>query len=212
MENKFEGQEISLLAEPLRLFAENNPALRLNRLAESLHRTEVSFNDSSSVSVTHRRHDGSSTVTIGTQPYSDELVRRWNMGTATPEEQKFVKVAHELGHAFQFEKGYEKSLVDFLNGDNNISDDMIPYIELYGILSQLGPVNALSVEPIYKAQSKNTGSLKMEILEDITELISAYIISDEYFLDRLEKSLTNLSDEKKDLISQKVIQICRELH
>ncbi|MFA7252849.1 MAG: hypothetical protein WC027_03245 [Candidatus Paceibacterota bacterium] len=211
MKNKFEGQNISLLAEPLRLFSEGDPTLRLNRLIQKLHKTEVFFDENSSASVTHRENN-LNTVRIGAQPYSDELVKRWNMGTVSPEEQRFVKLAHELAHAFQTEKGYEKSLVDFLNGENNIPDSMIPYIELYALLSGIGPVNPLSVESIYKEQSKRSGHLKMETLEDITELISAYIISDDYFLARLENSMMTLSDEQKELVAKKVIEVCRDLH
>jgi hypothetical protein len=210
MENTPNASNQSMLTGPLKRFSENDPTLRLNRLAQSLHSTEFSLEDESSVSVVRRR-DNKNKITIGTRPWSADAISRWNIGTTDKNEQILIKLSHELAHAYQNEKGYEQALIDFLNGSNNIPADKIPYIELYALLSGIGPINGLVQEPIYAHQSQSTGDLKMETLEDITELISTYIISDEYFLYRLENSVTNLSHEQKEVVARKVIEVCKEL-
>jgi hypothetical protein len=126
-------------------------------------------------------------------------------------EQLLIKISHELAHTFQEEKGFENALVNFLNGTNDINEHL-PYIELYALLSGIGPINGLATEAVYATQSANTGLLKVEILEDITELIAAYIVSDEYFSYRLENSVSSLTGEQKEEIVIKVIEICKELH
>ncbi|HEY4483763.1 MAG TPA: hypothetical protein VI752_01120 [Candidatus Paceibacterota bacterium] len=212
MENRSERQNFSLLEEPLRRFIENDPTLRLNRIAQVLQSTDVSYDENSWMSVTRREHDGTNKVTIGMQPLPQSSLDRWAIGTSDPSEQTMIKLSHELAHAFQREKGYESALVKFLNGYNDIPDHTVPYIELYAMLSGIGPINGLVKEPIYEEQSRNSGNLKMETLEDITELMSAYIISDEYFLYRLNNSVTNLDQDKKEMIALKTIEVCRELH
>lgn len=214
MERPLESQDPSLLEEPLRRFLENDPTLRVSRVAHMLESTSVDFDENTSVSITHRGdEDVANKITIGTVPLSENTSSRWNMGTSDKSEQILIKLSHELAHAFQTEKGYEGALVKFLNGgSNDIPENMIPYIELYALLSQIGAINPLTKEFVYAKQSRSTGNIKIETFEDITELISAYIISDEYFLYRLENSVTNLSHEEKEEVAKKVIEICRELH
>lgn len=202
----------STLEIPLQQFLENDPTLRLNRVALMLNSTQVSLNESSWVSSNRREEGGENVISIGTKELPEEVATRWGVGTGDKTEQLLVKLSHELAHSFQLERGFEGTLVRFLNGDNNISKDHLPYVELYAILSGIGPINGLTTEPIYAEQSVQTGNLKMETLEDITELISAYMISDEYFTSRLENSISSLSGEQKEQIAIKVIEVCRELH
>jgi len=210
MENGPHNPNTSLLKDPLRRFIENDPTLRLNRLAQSLNFTKYSLDDNTPNSVVRRR-EGKNIITIGTQTHSSGVVERYGMGTTDKNEQILIKLSHELAHAYQNEKGYEKALLDYLNRIGDVPTFAIPYIELYLLLNGVGPVNDLSQEAIYAAQSKLSGDLKMEALEDMTELISAYIISDEYFLYRLNGSVTNLTNEVRKFIAQKVIEVCKEL-
>ena len=214
MTNPFEKTNVSLLQDPLRRFMENDPTLRLIRVANLLRSTSLSVDKNTSVSVTRRRSDNGAKnkVTIGAQPFSEGSVARWNIGTTDPSEQLIVKLSHELAHAFQAEMGYEQALVDFLNGHNDIPEFTIPYIELYAVLSGVGTINGLTREPIYAEQSKTTGDLKMETLEEITELISSYMISDDYYLYRLENSVTSLDHDTKEKISRKIVEVCTKLH
>lgn len=201
-----------MLEAPLQQFLSNDPSLRLNRVAQILNSTQVAHTESTWTSSTRREQDGVNIVSIGIQTLPEEVTARWGVGTSNQNEQVLIKLSHELAHAFQVEKGFEGALVRFLDGDNNIPDNFVPYIELYAILSDLGPINGLTTESVYAQQSRGTGNLKMEILEDITELIAAYIISDGYFAQRLESSVTNLSQEQKEQIATKVIGVCMELH
>lgn len=214
MTNQFENPNTSLLEEPLRRFMQDDPTLRLIRVSKILQSTIVSTDENTSISVTRRRPNmpADNMVTIGTQPWTEEAARRFGVGTNNPSEQIIIKLAHELAHAFQAEMGFEQALVDFLNGHNDIPEYTIPYIELYAILSGVGTINGLTREPIYAEQSRETGDLKMETLEEITELISSYMISDEYFIFRLENSVTNLDYDTKEIISRKVIEVCTRLH
>jgi hypothetical protein len=210
MENSPHNQNTPLLKGPLQRFVDNDPTFRLNRLAQSLNFTEYSLDDSTPNSVVRRR-DGKNKITIGTQAHTSSIVERYGMGTTDKNEQILIKLSHELAHAYQNEKGYEKALLDYLNRTGDIPEFAVPYIELYMLLGGIGPVNGLAQESIYAAQSRVSGDLKMEALEDMTELISAYLISDEYFLYRLDRSVTNLTNEVREFIAQKVIEICKEL-
>ena len=206
-----EGVNQSLLEGPLRQFIEGDPGLRLNRVASLLNSSTISHDPNTWVSST-RRSDGENSISIGTAALPLEVAERWGIGTSDQNEQMMVKLSHELAHAFQEEKGFEGALVSFLNGNNDINERHLPYIELYSLLSGIGPINGLTTEAVYAAQSTNTGLLKVEILEDITELIAAYIVSDEYFSYRLDNSVSSIEQEQKEQIAIKVIEVCRELH
>lgn len=210
MENRPQDPSASLLKNPLQRFAENDPTFRLNRLAASLNFTEYFVDNNTPISLLSSR-GGTNKITIGTQPYPASVVERYGMGTTNKDEQILIKLSHELAHAYQREKGYEQALLDYLNRANDIPSFTVPYVELYLLLNGVGPVNGLSREAIYAAQSRVSGQLKMETLEDMTELISAYIISDEYFMYRLENSLSYLSNEVKEFISLKVIEVCKDI-
>ncbi len=206
-----EREPSTLLAHPLRQFLEGDPSFRLNRLAGMLNKTEIVQNESTWVSSTKREEDGSNTISVGTQALPEGVSDRWGYGTSEPSEQLVIKLAHELAHGYQRESGLEEALVSFLNGSTDIANEHIPFIELYAMLTGLGRINGLTTEEIYAEQSKGTGLLKMEILEDITELMAAYMISDEYFTFRLENSVSNLTHEEKEQIATKILQICAAL-
>lgn len=199
------------LEVPLRQFVEGDPDMRLNRVAALLRSTSVSHDPSTWVSST-KREGGNNTISIGTQELPEQVAERWRVGTSDQNEQLLIKLSHELAHAYQEEKGFETALVGFLDGNNEIGKQHLPYIELYALLTGIGPINGLTTESVYASQSTNTGLLRVEVLEDITELIAAYIVSDEYFSYRLENSVSSLDQEQKEKIATKVIEICRELH
>lgn len=202
----------SLLQVPLQRFLDKDPNFKVNKLAAILEHTDVDYDPDTWVSVTRRGSDDKSSIVVGLQPWPEELVERWSVGSTNTNEQILFRLAHELSHAYQKERGYEAALVKFLDGDNDIPEQHIPYVELYVLLSGIGTVNGLTTAAIYEQQSRTTGNLKMETLEDITELIAAYLISDEYFLYRLENSVTVLDVVTKEDLAKKVIEICRELH
>ncbi len=199
-----------------RFFIERDPSFRLTKAIETLRNTSIELNSERSTSVSSRTQDenGESVnkITIGLKPYSNTEVERWSMGTNSNEEQILVKLAHEVAHAFQKEKGYEKSLEDFFNGSNDIPESHIIYLLLYQEISSTGRISGLANEDVYRQQSISTGDIKMEIVEEITELIASYFLGDAYFQFRLDQSLTELDLEQKESIASKIISLCAELH
>jgi hypothetical protein len=122
-------------------------------------------------------------------------------------EQLLIKLAHEAAHVFQNQIGYEQALVDFLNGASDMDEKFHPYLELYTFLNTKGVCNGLANMDGYHNQSRDTGLLSMKTLEDMTEFIGAYLISDDYFNFRLDGSKIPLSEEEKVKITALVIQI-----
>ncbi len=203
------------LGGALKKFMSGDPTLRLNKLVDSLQGAVVTTNENTWVSSTRRNEHDKNKISIGTAQLPHEVAKRWGVETDDVNEQILTKFAHELAHQFQIEKGFENALVRWLvdsEGKEVIASEHIPYIELYAFIAQNGRITGLSSEPIYAEQSKNTGELKVEILEDITELISAYLISDEYFNYMLSISRKSLTHEETEFICTKVIEICRDLH
>ena len=147
---------------------------------------------------------------FGLQSERKENMESFGWGVDKTKEQLLVKLAHETAHAFQNQSGHETALVNFLNGSNNIDEKSRPYLELYALLNAKGVCNGLADMNIYHKQSSTTGLLDVTTLEDITEFIGAYLISDEYFNFRLDGSRTPLSKDEKNKISTLVVQIVRE--
>ena len=154
-----------------------------------------------------RLENGSHHITIGTQPFSRTCVDSFGWGANSDEEQVLIKLAHEVAHVLQSQAGHEKALVAFLDGSNDIGATFHPYIELYALLRERGICNGLANLDIYHAQSRTTGNLNMNTLEDITEFLGAYLISDAYFLFRLEQTKIPLSQDEMSKIASCVIQI-----
>jgi len=206
-----EDSESTLLKEPLERFVQKDQTMRLYR-ALSVLNADIDFDESTSVSVCRRRPGQKDKITIGTKLVPKEVSVKWNMGTHDEMEQVIIKLSHELAHVFQKQMGYEQALVDFLNGSNDIPEYTKKYIQLYGTILETGAINPLTLEQIYREQNKGAGLMRHEILEDITELISAYFVSDEYFLYRLDKSVSGLTHEQKSEVAKIIVELCAELN
>jgi hypothetical protein len=188
---------------------ESKNTLRVGRALTRINSSLV-VNEGSTDSSTKRQEDGTSQITLGAMPFRRESIDGFGWGTDNAQEQLLIKLAHESAHVFQNQAGYEQALVDFLNGSNDIPEKFHPYLELYTFLNTKGACNGLANMGIYHRQSRETGLLSMVTLEDMTEFIGAYLISDEYFNFRLDGSRVSLSDEDKQKIASLVIQIVGE--
>lgn len=192
-------------------FANNDPGLRLNQLAASLVGTTVEFNPETWVSVTSRQNASTGKIIVGGAALPPEIKVAFGWGVESKEDEILLKAAHELSHEFQRSSGLENSLVSFLSGSNDINVTHQSYLELYAFLGQHGRVSGLSNLEIYHHQSEaergrvTTGlAVDMNIIEDITELIAAYSLGDEYFNYRLNKS--HLAGDRKLRLAELVVQ------
>ena len=194
------------------MFAHADPELRLNQLSSQVvGDIKVDLDKTTWVSKTSRR-DGEQKVTIGGQKLPDEIAKIFAWGVDTKEDEIVLKTAHEISHVFQNKKGLEQQLLLFLSGSNEINENAQEYIELYSALSGLGPVTGLPTMEIYHQQTESEKArvtqglaLDTRILEDITELIAAYSLGDEYFNFRLAGS--DVSDEDKSTVARCVVAV-----
>lgn len=206
-----------ILQEGVKNFGTRNQAMRLNRLATLLNITEVNDMDPNTwVSSTNGPQrvgkSGEADVSIGGKPLPETVAEKWDWSTEG-NEQLLLKIAHEFAHKFQHDKGYESALVRSLES-GKISDDdeeFTAYITLYLTLENTGSVTGLGADPFYKEQSSITGKLKMEVLEDMTELIGAYLISDDYLFSKLNKSVNTINQAQAEQIAILIARICKEL-
>lgn len=193
------------------MFTDADPSLRLNQLSLQLEGVKIELDDTTWVSRTIRGEEGQKVV-IGAQKLPLEIQEKFAWGVDTKENEIVMKAAHELSHVFQKTKRLEEQLMVFLSGSNTIKEEAIPYIELYATLAETGSITGLADMSIYHDQTQaerervTTGiALDVRILEDITELIAAYSIGDEYFNFRLEK--INTTDDSKKVIARCVVTI-----
>lgn len=197
---------ISPIMDQVLLSEESRNSLRVGKILSTINAALV-VNEASDESSAKRLENGSSQISLGAMPFRRENVDNFGWGVDSAKEQLLVKLAHESAHVFQNQAGYEQALVSFLNGSNDIDEKFHPYLELYAFLNTKGVCNGLADMNVYHRQSRDTGLLSMNTLEDITEFIGAYLISDDYFNFRLEGSKVSLSDEDKKKIAMLVIQI-----
>jgi hypothetical protein len=197
---------LSLIMDQVLLNDESRNSLRVRKILSTVNGT-LFVNEASPESSVKRNEDGSSQVSIGAIPFRSESVDSFGWGVDSANEQLLVKLAHESAHVFQNHAGYEQALVNFLNGSNDIDEKFHPYLELYAFLNTKGVCNGLADMNVYHKQSRDTGLLSMNTLEDMTEFIGAYLISDDYFNFRLVGSKVSLSEEDKKKIAMLVIQI-----
>lgn len=197
------------IAEKVFADEESLNTLRVGRILSRVQGV-LSVNNESATSSTKRNEDGTAEIHIGLQPFSSERVSAFGWGVEGEKEQLLIKLAHESAHTLQNQVGYEQALVDFLNGSNEIEERFHPYIELYTLLNTLGISNGLANDDVYHSQNSSAGRLSVTTLEDMTEFIGAYLISDEYFNFRLDGANTQLSASDKTKIAHLVIQIVGE--
>lgn len=197
---------LSPIMDQVLLSEESRNALRVGKILSLVNGTLI-VSEVSTESGAKRNEDGSSQISLGAMPFRKESIDSFGWGVDSAKEQLLVKLAHEAAHVFQNQSGYEQALVNFLNGANDVDEKFHPYIELYTFLDTKGVCNGLADMDVYHKQSRNTGLLSMNTLEDMTEFIGAYLISDDYFNFRLEGSKVFLSDEDKKKIATLVMQI-----
>lgn len=197
---------ISPIMDQVLLSEQSRNSLRVGKILSTINGVLV-INEASAESSAKRLEDNSSQISLGAMPFRRENVDGFGWGVDSAKEQLLVKLAHESAHVFQNQAGYEQALVNFLNGLNDIDEKFHPYLELYAFLNTKGVCNGLADMNIYHRQSRDTGLLSINTLEDMTEFIGAYLISDDYFNFRLEGSKVSLSDEDRKKIAMLVIQI-----
>ncbi|MEN9552096.1 MAG: hypothetical protein RI935_473 [Candidatus Parcubacteria bacterium] len=197
---------LSSIMDQVLLDENSRNSLRVGKILSRVNATLV-VNEASPESSAKRLEDGSSQISLGAMPFRRESVDSFGWGVDNAKEQLLIKLAHESAHVFQNQTGYEQALVNFLNGSNEIDEKFHPYLELYAFLNTKGVCNGLADMNVYHRQNRDTGLLSMNTLEDMTEFIGAYLISDDYFNFRLEGSKVSLSDEDKKKIAVLVIQI-----
>jgi hypothetical protein len=197
---------LSPIMDQVLLDENSRNSLRVGKVLSRINGALV-VNEASPESSAKRFEDGSSQISLGAIPFRRESVDSFGWGVDNAKEQLLIKLAHESAHVFQNQTGYEQALVNFLNGSNEINEKFHPYLELYAFLNTKGVCNGLADMNVYHRQSRDTGLLSMNTLEDMTEFIGAYLISDDYFNFRLEGSKVSLSDEDKKKIAVLVIQI-----
>ena len=186
----------------------------LNRLLAKLNVSSIEDRPETWVSSTtgpqRQGGEGAAQITIGMQEVPSEVAARWGW-QGTVDEQLVLKIAHECVHKFQHDGGYEQALVRALQTGQVRDEDQefLPYVSLYLALEETGSVSGLAAEPIYKLQSENTGELKVEILEDMTELIAAYMLGDEYLFSKL--SASHVSQAQAEQVAILVDTVCKDI-
>ena len=136
-------------------------------------------------------------VHIGAEPMPSDTARLYNWGTNTIDSEIIVRQAHEIAHVLQVHKGLERALEDHLNGVGNTTSEQTAYVSLYDALNAYGQsVTGLSTEKIYTKQSIEA-NMSVVALEDMTELLGAYLLGDEYFYWRLNRIRGDFSDMEK---------------
>ncbi len=197
---------LSSIMDQVLLSHESQNSLRVGKVLSMINGVLVA-NETSTESSAKRLENGSSQISLGAMPFRRENVDNFGWGVDSAKEQLLIKLAHESAHVFQNQAGYEQALVNFLNGTNDIDEKFHPYIELYAFLNTKGVCNGLADMDVYHRQSRDTGLLSMNTLEDITEFIGAYLIGDDYFNFRLDGSKIILSDKDKEKIAMLIKKI-----
>ncbi|MBY0310107.1 hypothetical protein K2Q16_03110 [Patescibacteria group bacterium] len=210
-------QRTNPLTGPAHEFGTNNPSFRLNKVAAAIlgdgDRIKLKPDDTTWVGKYSRtpttQHER--TITYGTGGVPETVAQRWGIAEASPKEQLVFKFAHELAHAFLEQSGYERTLLQWLDG-HLVPQNQIPIIHLYLALEKVGRVSGLSTMDVYRRQSEQveSGRLNVAILEDITELVAAYFLGDEYYMQKIDQSVTNLTQVAKDVITANIILLCKD--
>ena len=197
----------------LQQFVTTDPSMRLNKITDLApgKRIAARANPTTWVSKVDRTDDQKEvrSMSVGTSKNPHEIAETFNWGTSNVNDEILVKTAHEIAHTYQVDNKLEQGLVNFLTGVNNgYTEQQEACIRLYALLSGTARLSGLSTLPIYEKQSQETGLLSVEILEDITEYLGAYLISDEYFTWRLEHARIQLSEEDKNELTTFIIRMC----
>ena len=177
--------------------------VRMNTPVEGEQPAPLHINENGWKSVTSTR-TGAPVVVLGRQQLPEEKDRLFQWGADTESAQLLVKAAHESAHVYQIQKGLDKALEDHLNNvPRELTREQVAYIDLYHFFNERGSVTGLSSESIYALQSREA-NMNVHALEDITELLGAFTLGDEYFLWRLNR-LGMFSDEEKEEIMKRIV-------
>lgn len=163
---------LSLVMDQVLLSEESRNSLRVGKILSRVNGA-LAVDETSVESSTKRLENGSSQISLGAIPFRRETVDSFGWGVDSAKEQLLIKLAHESGHVFQNQAGHEQALVNFLSSSNGLSEEFRPYIELYTFLNTKGVCNGLADMNVYHQQSRETGLLSMNTLEDMTEFIGA---------------------------------------
>lgn len=161
-------------------------------------------------------------VVIGTQKLPEEISKTFGWGVESSEHEYAVKAAHEIAHVYQKSLNFEYDLrryktegARFKPSVEILKNAINAYIYLYGMLelakSGTGkPATGLASLSVYHAQTlKNQkdvvdwghtkdSSLDQQIIEDITEILAAYSLGEDYFNFRLNNM--NIAEGQKSTV------------
>jgi hypothetical protein len=169
--------------------------LDINKIQEAT-REYVSIISDSSTWVSSTRRDGDKMhIRVGEQKLPESVAIRVCLGADTTEQEYVVKVAHEYAHVVQ--NMFDRDLLAWLDGADNIPEESIPYIQLYSALAMIGGLHGLSQMNIYHEQNKTTGNLSMPVYEDIAETIGSYMLGTEYFNYRVQNASRKITQEQR---------------
>ena len=227
LENKYRVTENEQAPRPVfdfsdiqRRYVQADPSMRLLQTLVTLTDTTFTNDDTTWVSSTK---PSDQKIIIGTKKLPENIARIYNWGVNTQEAENIIKVAHESSHALQAKKHLTDDWVRHKNGEKVLGGEVsYAFIYLYDMLSvnkktKGAYATGLPSLPFYhnetekiQANLENNGqdpetAIEVPVLEDITELIAAYLISDEYFAFRLEAS--GLDEAYKETATKLIIQI-----
>jgi hypothetical protein len=179
--------------------------LPINRIQE-LTRNYVTIDSDPSTWVSSTRKEGNMThVRIGEQKLPENIARQFGWGVETLEQEYVVKVAHEYAHVIQ--EMFDQHLLRWLDGATDVTEEAIPYIQLYAVLAISGCLHGLPQMDIYHEQNKTTGNLSVPVYEDMAETIGSYLLGNDYFLYRIQNSHGRITQEQAEEIVQHVITV-----
>ncbi len=161
-------------------------------------------------------------VVIGTQKVPEEIAKIFGWGVESADHEFAVKASHEMAHVYQMSAGFQHDLIRYKTDGANFKPSRkefgnatYSYIYLYGLLDtiKLGtgkPVTGLATLPIYHSQTAEKEqnvvewghsseiALDQQIMEDITELMGAYALGEDYFNFRLNNM--NIAEGQKSTV------------
>lgn len=171
-------------------------------------------------------------VVIGTQKVPKEIAKIFGWGVESADHEFAVKASHEIAHVYQMSVGFQHDLIrsktegaTFKPSHKELSNATYSYIYLYEMLGTIKsgtgkPVTGLASLPLYHAQttekeqnvvewghSKET-ALDQQIMEDITELMGAYALGEDYFNFRLNNM--NIAEGQKSTVRDAIKSILPE--
>lgn len=178
---------------------------------------------------TETREETVTEVVIGTQKVPQEIAKIFGWGVESTDHEFAVKASHEIAHVYQMSVGFQHDLIrsktegaTFKPAHKELSNAVHSYIYLYDMLDTIKsstgkPVTGLASLSLYHAQTaKNEqnvvewghskeSALDQQIMEDITELMGAYALGEDYFNFRLNNM--NIAEGQKSTVKNLIQSI-----